>query len=182
MRRPARATAVFLAVAAAFGLAAPAAVAAPQPAPDAAFRIHNSAFGGCLTAEGSGYRDPGGTRRPWLVALQPCESASPAAQKWVYSQASHQYWSQAQPYRCIDGKGTRLVIELCDADSPTQRFRPGPAGPGGQRTIASEADGRVWEQDSHVARGRVRTALGDGVRVRGDAAASADRRWVLAGS
>ncbi|MCC3771505.1 RICIN domain-containing protein [Streptomyces sp. UNOC14_S4] len=182
MRRRARATAVFLAVSAAFGLAAPAAVAAPRSAPDTAFRMHNSAFGGCLTAEGSGYRDPGGTRRPWLVSLQPCDTAAPAAQQWVYSQATHQYWSQAQPYRCIDGKGSRLVTELCDADSATQRFRPGPAGPGGQRTIAAEADGRVWGQDSHRAHGGARIAFGDGVRQVRGAAASADQWWVLSGS
>ncbi|MGW1075250.1 RICIN domain-containing protein [Streptomyces sp. NPDC002537] len=179
MRLPVRAAVAILgAVAAVSGLAAPAAVAAPEPAPDAAVRIHNGAYGGCLTAEGTGYRDPRGTGRPWLVALQPCAAGAPADQSWVYSPATHQYWSVAQPYRCIDRKGPLLVTALCDADSAAQRFRSAPAADGG-RKIVSEADGRIWDQDSHRA-GAARAATGEGVREARDVASvPADRRWTL---
>lgn len=181
MRRPLRTTVAFLGTAAAaFGLASPAVADAPAPA--SATRIHSVAYGGCLTAEGSGYRDPHGTARPWLVALQPCADAPAYRQSWRYSQETHQYQSVAEPYRCVERRGGLLVTSLCDADAPSQRFRTAPAGgSGGPVKITSEADGRVWEQ---VARGRgaARDALGEGVRdVRDGGAGVAARRWWLSG-
>ncbi|MBB5116853.1 hypothetical protein AF335_23785 [Streptomyces eurocidicus] len=172
MRRPLRTTVAFLGTAAAaLGLASPAVADAPAPA--SATRIHSAAYGGCLTAEGSGYRDPHGTARPWLVALQPCADAPAYRQSWRYSPDTHQYQSVAEPYRCVERRGGLLVTSLCDADATSQRFRAEPAGAGGPVKILSEADGRVWEQ---VARGR-----GEGVRVVGAGAGVAAQRWWLSG-
>ncbi|GAA0477436.1 hypothetical protein ACFQ2B_36750 [Streptomyces stramineus] len=176
MRRPARVTAALGAVAA-LGLAAPAATA--SDAPDDTLRIHSSAFGGCLTAEGSGYRDPRGADRPWLVALQPCGAAPAARQLWIYSSATHQFSSVAEPYRCIDKQGSLFVTALCDADTPEQRFRTAPTGRAGERKIVSQSGGRIWEQVSHRS-GGARDAVGEGVREARDAgAAPADRRWKI---
>ncbi|MFI1178128.1 hypothetical protein ACH4UT_01095 [Streptomyces sp. NPDC020799] len=180
MRHHARATAAILgALTAAFGLAAPSAVAAPVPVPSSAVLLHNGAYGGCLTAEGSGYRDPRGAARPRLVALQACDAAAPARQSWLYSATTRQFSSVAEPYHCIDLKGSLLVTALCDAGAPEQRFRTAPAGRGGLRKVASETDGRIWAQDSRRA-GGARTAAGEGVRpVRDAATLRADRSWAL---
>ncbi|WP_116214021.1 hypothetical protein [Streptomyces olivoreticuli] len=181
MRHHARATAAILGTAAALGLAAPSAVAAPEAAPSSAVRMHSGAYGGCLTAEGSGYRDPRGAARPWLVALQACDTSTPDRQSWIYSPATHQFSSVAEPYRCIDRQGSQLVTALCDADEPEQRFRTAQAAPGGLRKVVSEADGRIWAQDSHRA-GAARSAKGEGVREARDAASvPADRGWALTG-
>ncbi|MEU3753797.1 hypothetical protein AB0H17_13685 [Streptomyces olivoreticuli] len=180
MRHPARATAAILgSVVAALGLAAPSAVAAPEAAPASAVRMHSGAYGGCLTAEGSGYRDPRGVARPRLVALQACDASTPARQSWIYSPATHQFSSVAEPYHCIDRQGSLLVTAPCDADAPEQRFRTSPVAPGGLRKVVSEADGRIWAQDSHRA-GAARSARGEGVREARDAASvPADRGWAL---
>ncbi|MCD9144207.1 RICIN domain-containing protein [Streptomyces albireticuli] len=174
MSRPLRSTVAFLGTAvAALGLASPAAVA-DAPAPASAVRIHSAAYGGCLTAEGSAYRDPRGTSRPWLVALQPCEDAPAYRQSWRYSPDTRQYQSVAEPYRCVERRGGLLVTSLCDADSAAQRFRvERVSGSGGGRVkVVAEADGRVWEQ---VAR---RGAWGEGVRDGRDGGSGAQRWWI----
>ncbi|MFI1798510.1 hypothetical protein ACH427_14325 [Streptomyces sp. NPDC020379] len=180
MRHHARATAAILgALTAAFGLAAPSAVAAPAAVPSSAVRLQNGAYSGCLTAEGAGYRDPRGAARPRLVALEACDAVTPARQSWLYSAATHQFSSVAEPYHCIDRKGSLLVTALCDTEAPEQRFRTAPAGAGGLRKVASEADGRVWAQESRRA-GGVRTAAGEGVRPARDASSlRAERSWAL---
>ncbi|CAM5396359.1 ricin-type beta-trefoil lectin domain protein [Streptomyces abikoensis] len=186
MRHPLRATAAILGAVAALGVTAPTAGAdagSTPPAPGGAVRIHNGAHGGCLTAEGSGYRDPHGAPRPWLVALQSCRESGRAAQTWVYSSATHQFSSQAQPYRCIatgSGRpGALLVTAPCDADAAEQRFRTGPAGTAGRLKVVAEADGRIWEQAAHRT-GTSRDATGEGVRaVRDPGSAGAERSWLL---
>ncbi|ARZ67761.1 hypothetical protein SMD11_2109 [Streptomyces albireticuli] len=171
MRRPLRSTAAFLGTAvAALGLASPAMADAPAPA--SAVRIHSAAYGGCLTAEGSAYRDPRGTLRPWLVALQPCETGAAYRQSWRYSPDTHQYQSVAEPYRCVERRGGLLVTSLCDADAADQRFRAERVGGGDTRVrVVSEADGRVWEQVE-----RRSGARGEGVRDVRDGG-SAAQRW-----
>ncbi|MGW2601462.1 hypothetical protein [Streptomyces klenkii] len=188
MRHPFRATAAILGAVAALAVAAPTAgadTASTPPAPVGAVLIHNGALGGCLTAEGSGYRDPHGTPRPWLVALQPCRESGRLAQTWVYSSATHQFSSQAQPYRCISsGAGTGrpgalLVTAPCDADAAGQRFRTERTGPGERQKVVAEADGRIWEQAAHRT-GTSRDATGEGVRtVRDTGSAGAERSWLL---
>ncbi|MBT2384870.1 RICIN domain-containing protein [Streptomyces sp. ISL-11] len=176
MGHPARATAAILGAAAVtLALAAPAAVAdAPAPA----LRVHSGAYGGCLTAEGSAYHDPRGALRPWLVALQPCDRDVTPRQSWRYSPATHQYTSVDQPYRCIDRQGSLLVTALCDAGAAHQRFRPEPAA-GDRRRIVSEADGRLWEQETHRC-GTSRDATGEGVRAGlGAEGTSPAQRWRL---
>ncbi|WP_424891280.1 ricin-type beta-trefoil lectin domain protein [Streptomyces sp. XH2] len=186
MRHPLRATAAILGAVAALGVAAPTAgadAAPATPAPSGAVRIHNGALGGCLTVEGSGYRDPRGALRPWLVALQPCRESERAAQAWVYSPATRQFSSQAQPYRCIgagDGRpGARLVTVPCDADAAGQRFRTERTGSGERQKIVAEESGRIWEQATHRT-GTSRDATGEGVRtVRDTGSAGAERSWLL---
>ncbi|MGK5729283.1 hypothetical protein [Streptomyces sp. URMC 124] len=182
MRHCLRATAAILGAVAALGVTAPlaGADAGPTPAaPGGAVRIHNGTHGGCLTAEGSGYRDPRGSLRPWLVALQPCRDSERRAQTWVYSPATHQFWSQAQPYRCIGRQASLLVTVPCDAGAEEQRFRTEPVGAGGRQKVVAEADGRIWEQVSHRT-GTSRDATGEGVRtVRDTGSAGAERSWVL---
>ncbi|MFF7727450.1 hypothetical protein [Streptomyces sp. NPDC008001] len=182
MRHSFRATAAILGAVAALGVTAPTAGADAGPAPAApagAVRIHNGALGGCLTAEGSGYRDPRGTLRPWLVALQPCRESGRAAQTWVYSAATHQFSPQSQPYRCIGRQGALLVTVPCDADAAGQRFRTERTGSGERQKVTAEADGRIWEQVSHRT-GTSRDATGEGVRtVRDRGSAGAERSWLL---
>ncbi|MFH8786435.1 ricin-type beta-trefoil lectin domain protein [Streptomyces roseoverticillatus] len=186
MRHPLRATAAILGAVAALGVTAPMAGAdAPStpPAPAGAVRIHNGALGGCLTVEGAGYRDPRGALRPWLVALQPCRESERAAQTWFYSPATHQFSSQAQPYRCIgagDGRpGALLVTVPCDADAAGQRFRTERTGSGERQKVVAEEGGRIWEQAAHRT-GTSRDATGEGVRtVRDAGSAGAERSWLL---
>ncbi|WKU47144.1 ricin-type beta-trefoil lectin domain protein [Streptomyces sp. VNUA116] len=186
MRHSLRATAAIIGAVAALGVAAPTAgadAAATPPAPSGALRIHNGALGGCLTAEGSGYRDPRGALRPWLVALQPCRESERAAQTWYYSSATHQFSSQAQPYRCIGADsgrpGALLVTVPCDADAAGQRFRTERTGSGERQKVVAEEGGRIWEQAAHRTGGS-RDATGEGVRtVRDAGSAGAERSWLL---